>query len=433
MKKSGKLAVVVLCAAALGAGAEGLDRRAIERKAFEALAEVAVKLPPELRMTDISAYSTNRLSFALNNGLAMTKGGRIWASWIAGGDGYKSFTVANWSDDGGETWSDVKLVIDGHNKFVVTSRTNIIGTFWLDPDGVFHLYTDQTVMHFDGRAGVWESVCHNPDAEKPEWSAPRRIADGHLLNKPIVLKDGSWAMSVYLNDTWRGQGSFPGAFPELDPLRGMTCFVSTDHGKTWERRGTVKIAEKGLGNIGDWQESQLLEADGALHVFARAMDGSAPRFMTAQSTDGGRTWSKAVPHPFLKHTNARFQMVKLASGNVVFVKHGRPDEATVPWQNGRGRVRMTAYLSEDGGKTWKGGLEIWKGKGSYPDLFQAPDGYIYVSHDHERANDAEVILHRFNEADILAGKIVSPKGKLNRLVSRGMASAFNRDRFGAQK
>ena len=430
MKRLVEVMVVTLCLATLEAGAAGLDRRAVERKAFEDLAAVAVKLPPELRMTDISAYSTNRLGFALNNGLAMTEGGRIWASWIAGGDGYKSFTVASWSDDGGETWSDVKLVIDGHDKFLVTSRTNIIGTFWLDPDGVFHLYTDQSVMHFDGRAGVWESICRNPDAEKPEWSAPRRIADGHLLNKPIVLKDGSWAMSVYLNDTWRAQGSFPGAFPELDPLRGLTCFVSTDRGKTWERRGTVVIAEKGHGNIGDWQESQLLETGGILHVFARALDKGTPLFMTAQSTDGGRTWTKAVPHPFLKHTNSRFQMVKLASGNIIFVKHGRLDEATKPW---RGRQRLTAYLSEDGGKTWKGGLELWKETGSYPDLFQAPDGTIYVSHDHERENDAEIIPHRFTEADVLAGKAVSPKTRLGTLVSRGMFSAFNRQRYGASK
>ena len=52
------------------------DKAGIYRYGFmllpmdEALAEVAVKLPPELRMTDISSYSTNRLRFALNNGLA---------------------------------------------------------------------------------------------------------------------------------------------------------------------------------------------------------------------------------------------------------------------------------------------------------------------------------------------------------------------------
>lgn len=35
-------------------------------------ADLAVKLPPVIRTTDIAAYSTNRLDFALNNGLGMT-------------------------------------------------------------------------------------------------------------------------------------------------------------------------------------------------------------------------------------------------------------------------------------------------------------------------------------------------------------------------
>ncbi len=52
---------------------------------------------------------------------------------------------------------------------------------------------------------------------------------------------------------------------------------------------------------------------------------------------------------------------------------------------------------------------------------------IYVSHDHDRGA-AEILLHRFAEEDVLAKRIVSKRGKLNILVSCGMASAANRRR-----
>lgn len=50
------------------------------REAYEKSAEVAVAKPPEFRTAGIAGYSTNRLAFALNNGLALTRGGRLWAS-----------------------------------------------------------------------------------------------------------------------------------------------------------------------------------------------------------------------------------------------------------------------------------------------------------------------------------------------------------------
>lgn len=406
---------------AMGACAEPVVTD-VERVAFEKLAEIAVALPPELRTAGIGAYSTNRLAYALNNGLAMTKGGRIWASWISGGDGPGSFTAANWSDDGGDTWSDVKLVIDGHNG-TVTGRTNIIGTFWLDPEGVFHCFTDQSLLHFDGRAGFWESVCENPDAEKPVWGPARRIGHGHVMNKPIVLKNGHWAMSSYLNGTWQGRGSVPGAFVDLDGERGAVCWVSGDKGKTWEKRGVAHFPGT------DWQESQLVElTNGTLRVFARVYDAGKGCLMASDSMDEGRTWTRSYRLLTMDNTNARFQIQRLKSGRLIFVKHGKPAENARNWG---GRVRLTAYLSDDEGETWKGGLLLDEGNGSYPDLFQGPDGVIYVSHDHGRGREAEIRLHRFTEEDVLAGKIVSSRGKLGILVMRAMDSAYNRARFRA--
>ena len=420
------LLVGALAAGVMAArGAE--DVRTAEVEAFEKLADLAVKLPPEIRTGGLEAYSTNRLDFALNNGLALTAKGRLWASWIAGGDGPNSFTVASYSDDRGETWSDVALVIDGHGTVPtrgnVCGRTNIIGTFWLDPEGKLRLYTDQTLLHFDGRAGIWESVAVDPDAKVPVWGAPRRIGHGHVINKPIVLSNGDWAMAGYMNVTW-ANGNYAcvvGAFSGLDAERGTTCYVSTDKGATWEKRGTVR----GRSLADDWNESQLVELkDGRLRVFMRAVVGYG-RMLVADSADGGRTWTKPFSLPSMDGPNSRFQVTRLKSGRLLFVTHGAPAASC---KDKQGRDRLTAYLSEDDGATWLGGLELWHGSASYPDCCQGPDGTIYVSHDHDRDGAAEIWLHRFAEEDVLKGRIVSLGGRLNLLVSRGMASTTNRKR-----
>ena len=395
--------------------------------AFEKFADLAVKLPPQIRTAGIGAYSTNKLAYALNNGLAMTAKGRLWASWIAGGDSPDAFTVASYSDDCGETWSDVALVIDGHGLKPThgnpVARNNIIGTFWLDPTGKFRLYTDQSVFHYDGRAGIWESVCENPDATgSTKWSAPRRLGHGHVINKPIVLKNGHWAMAGYLNrnlpaENWLG---CPGAFRELDADRGANCYVSTDEGRTWEKRGTVDIPGE------DWPETQFVQLkDGTLRVFARAFTEGHGRMLCADSTDEGRTWTKARPIGTMDNPNARFQVMRLGSGRLLFVKHGQP---TAGGKDRQGRDHLTAYVSDDDGATWRGGLELYAGQASYPDCCLGPDGMIYVTHDHDRGGAAEIWLHRFTEEDVLAGRIVSPRGKLNLLVSRGMGRAVNRRR-----
>lgn len=407
------LAFLLLAADVLAAGGNTNEVAEVKRKAFEALADVAVKLPPEIRTENLGNYSSNVLSYAMNNGLAITEGGRLWASWISGGDGPKSFTVAAWSDDGGETWTDAKLVIDGHEGRL-TDRTNIIGTFWVDPDGRLHLFTDQSIRHYDGRAGVWESVCDNADAAEPVWSAPRRICHGHVLNKPIVLSNGDWAMSAYLNEA-RG-GDEKGAFPELAAERGATCYVSRDRGRTWEKRGTVFAPS-------DWHESQLAQCGETIRVFMRAVEKGAGCLMASESADGGFTWTKAHRLSTMNNTNARFQVMRLKSGRLLFVKHGNPRQNALV---GQGREKLTAYLSDDDGDTWKGGLLLDAGNGSYPDCCQGPDGLIYVTHDHGRGREGEIRLHRFTEEDVLEKKIVSPRGRQNLLVVRAMGTEFNR-------
>ena len=142
---------------------------------------------------------------------------------------------------------------------------------------------------------------------------------------------------------------------------------------------------------------------------------TAKGIMQSTSSDGGKTWSEPS-FPAIKHPAARFHIRRLASGRILLIKHGKTIDTH------EGRSMLTAWLSEDEGKTWQGGLMLDERKGiSYPDGVQAPDGTIYISYDRNRATDGEILLARFTEEDILAQKLVGAKSKFRMLISRPLA------------
>ena len=142
--------------------------------------------------------------------------------------------------------------------------------------------------------GVWAIVTENPGAEKPDWTEPRRIANGVMLNKPTVLKNGDWLLPVGL---WRDNTNVPNVkfdAEELEPYtiemlthdlgdeRGSNVYRSTDQGKSFERIGQVRISGTRV------DEHMIVErGDGSLWMLLRNTGGIAQ----SVSTDGGRTWS----------------------------------------------------------------------------------------------------------------------------------------------
>ena len=378
--------------------------RAFEIEMMEKVADLAL-IPPVPNTSPLPEYDYDRLDYGMTIGIERTPKGRLWACWVAGGDSPEAFFVLNSSDDDGETWSKPRLVLDSHSKNLPRERSILVGNLWTDPKGRLWVIFDQSMDMFDGRGGVWATVCENPDADEPVWSKPRRIWHGVTLNKPIVLKSGEWMMPISL-DQRGGFGPFKGCFAELDPVRGANVFVSTDEGATWERRGAATFPDP------DWHEHMVVERkDGSLWMLARTGKG----LMESVSTDGGRTWGEATPSA-IQHPVARFHLRRLASGRILLVKHG----LTIDTHDGRSQ--LTAWLSEDEGRTWRGGLLLDERKGiSYPDGFQAPDGTIYLSYDRNRATDGEILMARFTEEDILAKEFKGPKSKGKILISRPLA------------
>ena len=387
--------------------------RAYERETLRRIADLAL-IPPVMNTDPLPQYDYDKLDYGMTIGIERTPKGRLWACWVAGGDSPKAFFVLATSDDDGETWSKPRLVVDSHSPRLPRDRSILVGNLWTDPLGRLWLIFDQSMEMFDGRGGVWASICENPDAEEPAWSPPRRIWHGVTLNKPTVLSTGEWMLPISLDQrlgthpSERGMfGPFQGLFPELDPLRGANVFVSTDKGATWQRRGGVAFPNP------DWHEHMIVERrDTSLWMLARTAKG----IMQSTSADGGRTWSEPTEPPGIRQPNARFHVRRLASGRLLLVKHGDRIDAH------EGRVQLSAWLSDDDGATWQGGLVLDERAGiSYPDGLQAPDGTISISYDRNRATDGEILLARFTEADVLAKRLVGPKSKLKMLISRPLA------------
>ena len=345
-------------------------------------------------------------------GIERTPKGRLWACWVGNGDNPNGFFMLATSDDGGATWSKPRVVIDPTDAPNAPQRRALVGNLWMDPQGRLWCFFDQSLGYFDGRCGDWFIRCDDPDAAEPTWTKPVRIADGCTLNKPTVLSNGDWLLPVSLWPRERiSIGTSPGlpadylkeAHHDLDPLRMANVFASTDRGQTWTRRGGVVFPQS------EFDEHQIVERkDGRLWMLARTKNGLTESY----SSDRGATWTEPQPSS-IKNCSARFFIRRLASGNLLLVKNG-PIDVRLPR-----RSSMTAFLSTDDGQTWPHQLLLDdRALVSYPDGIQAPDGMIHILYDWNRHTDAEILLAKFREADVIAGRFTSPGAKPRMLVNK---------------
>ena len=397
-----------LVLAVFGLSAQSFDQ-------FIAMMDSLSMEPPQIESEFHKKYKVRNLDYGMTIGIERTPGGRIWNCFVAGGDNEDAYFVLNWSDDDGKTWTDSKFVIDPHDPSLPFARRVIVGQLWTDPQGRLWLFYDQSMTYYYGSSTNWYSICENPDADEPVWSEPTYLGIGCSLNKPTVMSTGEWVLpvSIWSRKTMAyttlknvlSDEEFRASKSDLDPMRGAHVYVSTDQGKTWEDRGMTVFPEP------TFDEHQFVELeDGRWWMTARVGIGTNKSgIMQSFSSDRGYTWTE--PEMYQPHISSRHFVRRLASGNLVLVRHGRYDECTPT------RTNLTAFISDDEGKTWKGGLLLDDTFDiSYPTGFQAPDGYIYVSYDLQRTKRGEIYMVKFTEEDVLAGKIVSKDGYLKNLI-----------------
>lgn len=354
-----------------------------------ALAETASLQPPQHVGPPLAEHATTNRAFQGIPSMAVTPKGRLWANWYAGvtpGEDQNNYVVLTTSSDNGRTWKDT-LVIDPDGPGSVRSFDPEL---WITPDGrLFCFWAQMDKSRADTEHGVWCMETSDPDAAKPVWSKPCRITDGVMMCKPLVLSTGEWVLPV---STWK----------EHDSSAQMV--VSTDAGKTWSVRGACNVPKEAR----QFDEHMFIERkNGSLWLLVRTKYGIGE----SVSTDHGKTWPELKPSS-IPHTGSRFFIRRLASGNLLMVKHGAFDKPT-------GRSHLTAFISKDDGLTWGGGLLLDERNGvSYPDGQQTDDGTIRIIYDYSRTGDRNILIASFQEQDAAAGKDVSGAVHLQQLVSK---------------
>lgn len=358
-------------------------------------------LPAALIYRPSGVYNDNRRLWQGIPGIERTKGGRIFVGFYSGTptEAPGNYVLLVYSDDDGASFSAPELA--------VLPPTQNVRCFdeclWIDPQGKLHLYWAQSYGFLDGRIGVWESVCDLPDAKEPKFSAPRRLANGIMMNKPIVLSTGEGLMtcSIYKNCiTPRTADSvLPTKTLSFPEEMYSNVYISKDEGKTFF-----------LGGHSDYEDRLIDEhmciekKDGSVWMLIRARHGIGE----STSYDKGFTWENTKDSG-LGGPCARFCIRRLKSGKMLLVNH----------HDFNGRNNLKAMVSEDEGKTWRGFLLLdERSPVTYPDVTEDENGNIYVVYDFERYRAREILMAKINEADILAGKIVTPTSYLKRLVNR---------------
>lgn len=334
-------------------------------------------------------------------------GGRDWlyATWYSGGniEGPENYVLLARSADQGLTWSEPLLVIDPPG--TVRAYDPVV---WTDPCGRLWFFWSQNFCNplplwrtWNGRGGVWFTRCDDPSADRLVWTAPQRIANGVMMNKPLILADGTWLLPI------SGWGNIEPKLPELQSEAMSNVYASTDEGLAFTRRGGVLVP------FSTFDEHMVIERrDRSLWMLVRTTYGIGQ----STSIDGGVTWSPGQPSA-IAGPGSRFHLRRLPaapgaapdSGRLLLINH----------LNFTHRSHLTASLSDDDGITWTAHLLLdERAEVSYPDATLTADGRILVIYDRERHAAKEILMASFTEADILAGSVVSPGSFTQRLVNR---------------
>ena len=332
-------------------------------------------------------------------GIARTKGGRLFASWMSGGlfePCLDNYNLLFKSDDNGNTWSapimavysdyknmyrhiDMQLWVDEGNRLWVmwtkspynaaSQKSSIRTPFVLDYMNEFH--------------GVEALICNDPDSDELIFESPRRICNGFLRNKPITRHNGDYVFPAY---DWIHEDRYV--------LR-----ISKDGGETFS---DLLAAKKPKNKSFD--ETMAYESGNRLCMMARTELGY---YLESHSDDDGKTWSE--PREYQKAPCSRFYIGRLPGGQLVYVRNISDTE----------RDGLKVCLSEDDGESWPYELVIdTRENVSYPDLSEGDNGELYIIYDRERNNNIklnretwhsdaakEILLAKITVADIYNGSL----------------------------
>ena len=297
--------------------------------------------------------------------------GRLMTFWSkdkpgtsdAGGSVQLAF--ARFSSDNGAAWSKPQLLfefprVEGEGRY----EGVVIGGILCDKQGGIHIFgrcwSSWSWEKFKGKAFVFHVTS---DDNCKTWSEVQAIPTGYNysgIHQPLVLESGRLVLPV-----WH-------AYDDKHDW-GSVCALSDDRGKTWQMTGQ-------MGPLLRDEQSGVELSDGRILMFFRKYDGG--HLMETFSTDGGQTWQGIRESRFVAPASPP-ALLRLKDGRIILI-----------WNNSQkpkhvfNRLVLTAAISTDECKTWRGYREIARTSGvpgpkgwvCYPFITQNVDGTVIVTY-----------------------------------------------------
>ena len=251
--------------------------------------------------------------------------------------------VSRTSDDGGETWSDERLLVAREGQLNVMSVSLLrldesrIALFYLRKNSRTDCIPYMRVTDDDFRT-----------LSEPKRLLPENEVDYFVCNNARVvrLKGGRIVMPLS-----RHSKALDG---ETSRNGRLSCAYSDDGGKTWRRGCEYPVFDEEGKRV--WiEEPGVVELrDGRLYLYARTDRG---RQWQSFSKDGVETWDAFVPSPIIGPRGPA-TITRLKSGELLLIWNdyeGREDELKrgPKWLRGI-RAPLTVAISRDEGRTWTG-------------------------------------------------------------------------------
>ncbi|MDA3925442.1 MAG: sialidase family protein [Kiritimatiellae bacterium] len=388
------------------------------------------KTPPSLIKINYEgqeAYHKHRINLRIFQGcpqVEISEGGRLWATWFGSNVQAErapyhrdQFSVISTSADDGKSWKEV-FVFDPSALLGGGASDPML---WKDPKDNIRFIGLRNI-DFKGKdefaSSVWEFTMLDPEDEHTAWSTPRLLGNKNIsVMKPLIFPDGTIMRSM---DDFKLVGK-----PDKVRIRFLKEGVD---GKP------IFVSEFPVDNDAVYAEQMpIIRKDGSLFTFYRARNGQ--KF--AESFDGGKSWKLGGYYPMQFSINTKCILKTLPSGRVLLVANDvqmKEESGKKIYyytdENGKEcalkkhkttRTRMTAYLSDDDGKTFTHRMLLCDdGQISYPSVVLSKNGSIYIVYDQGRGviGQHTIFLSKITEEDILAGKLINGKSFLNNIVSR---------------
>ncbi|MGV9197786.1 MAG: sialidase family protein [Promethearchaeia archaeon] len=253
------------------------------------------------------------------------------------------------SEDGGDIWSDLEVLVESGNNFDNIKYGNQMTLFDNETGTIFLLY----LYHNYNSGETGNFVIQSEDGGK-DWSSPKSIdvnplSSGHGIQLKYGVNKGRLLATSFVGESGNS----------------AAAIYSDDHGKTW----------KNGKDIGGGDECEAIETvDGRIYMTLRKnapLGTFAPDHRQyAWSEDGGKTWSEPKEEKDLPTPICLGSIIRLTD-NITY------EENRILFSNPADyvdRAKMTVRLSYDECESWNEGKLIYDG----------PSGYSQVGVHHDK-------------------------------------------------